>query len=168
MKIIDSSPIILLIDKINEGDALYILSENGENLKLPESVYNEFNNGATTNSIDGFIDDGVFDIIEGMSTEEEDYIKNRWPNLGSGEINVLAWAKRLQKEDKEFLCVLDDLNARRACETMGFQLTGSVGLLKLLKTRGLVSNPKIVEIVNKIRDSDFHIKEEILEDLLNA
>ncbi len=165
MKIIDSSMLILFLEEIDEANSLFILSSNGEDLRLPKSVYDEFNN---YNTLDGFINDGVFDIIEGMSSEEEEKIKSRWPTLGSGEINVLAWAKRFKDINKEFFCVLDDLAARKACSEMGFPLTGSMGLLKILRNRGLLSHSQIIEIVQKIRESNFHISENILEDLLNV
>lgn len=131
MKILDSSPLILFMDKIDEN-SLIILSTEIDELKLPESVYKEFINKGDSSVLDEFIKDGVLDIIGGISVQEEQQIKNKWPTLGIGEINVLAWAKRLEKNEIKFICVFDDSNARKACELMGFQLTGSVGLLKTL------------------------------------
>lgn len=168
MKIFDSSPLILFIDKIDEKDSLLILSQEIDELKLPESVYKEFIDKGDSSVLDEFINDGVLDIINGIPVQEETQIKNRWPTLGMGEINVLAWAKRLKNNETNFICVLDDANARKACELMGFQLTGSIGLLKTLKLNGFLSQAQIVEIVEKIKNSDFRVKNHILEDLLNA
>jgi len=167
MKIIDSSPLILFIDKIDEKQCLYLLSNDDEDMKIPQSVYNEFKE-KNEDVLDEIIGDGVFELINGISIEEEQAIKDRWPNLGSGEINVLAWAKRFQSINNDFVCVLDDSEARKACESMGFSMTGSIGLLKHLKLNQIISQTQIVFIVEKIRKTNFRIKKEILEDLLNA
>ncbi|OPY28133.1 MAG: hypothetical protein A4E27_00402 [Methanobacterium sp. PtaU1.Bin242] len=168
MKILDSSPLILFLDKIDEMDCLFILSTEIDELKLPKSVYKEFIDKGDNSILDELIDDGTLDIIGGISVQEEKQIRSRWPNLGMGEINVLAWAERLKKNEADFVCVLDDSNARKACELMGFPLTGSLGLLKILKINGFLSPSRIIEIVDKIKNSDFRIKDNILEDLLNV
>ncbi len=94
MKILDSSPLILFLDKIDEMDCLFILSTEIDELKLPKSVYKEFIDKGDNSILDELIDDGTLDIIGGISVQEEKQIRSRWPNLGMGEINVLAWAER--------------------------------------------------------------------------
>ncbi len=55
-------------------------------------------------------------------------------NLGPGETEVLM----LALEMREALVVVDDAVARRLAETLGFRLTGTLGLLLDAKRAGLV------------------------------
>jgi hypothetical protein len=59
-------------------------------------------------------------------------------DLGPGETEVLMLALEL----KDVVVVLDDALARRVAETLGIQLTGTLGLLLDAKRTGLVSAVK--------------------------
>ncbi len=165
MMILDSSAIILFLDDIAEEGCLRMLSEIGEILLLPESVYNEVLDEDTKLKMDSLISKGILRKIEGPNDEEK-ILKRRFLTLGNGEINVLACGKNLQKQEKIW-CVIDETLGRSAAEKLGIPLTGSIGLIKILKERGVLNEDKLKDIVNKIRESPFWIDEEILRGLLN-
>ena len=165
MKILDSSVVILFLDDIDEEGCLYMLSEIGEILLLPESVYDEVLDEDTKSKMNSLISKGILRKIEGANCEEN-ILKRRFLTLGNGEINVLACGKNLQKQEKIW-CVIDETHGRNAAEKLGIPLTGSIGLIKILKEKRVLNEDKLKNIVNKIRESPFWIDKEILRGLLN-
>jgi predicted nucleic acid-binding protein len=167
MKILDSSPLILFIDRINEEKCLHLLSSNGNIPTIPKSVYNEFKEKDNDNVLDGMVSNRTLDLLEGITTSEEDEIRNLRPGLGNGEVNVLAWALHLQKQGKDICCILDDGEARKFCQELGLPLKGSMGLIKLLKEERLLSKSEIEKIIDKIKESNFRVDEKILRWILS-
>lgn len=167
MKIFDNSAIILFLDHIEEEKCLQLLSGIGEYLIVPESVYNEFEYKDFDGKLDNIIENNVLKKYEGMSTSTENTIKNRFPNLHYGEINVLSWGIQLKNLNKNFWCVLDEKEGRKAAKELGLPVKGSIGLLKILKDHKILNRSQLVNIAEKIKRSPFHISNEILRRLLD-
>ena len=71
MKILDSSVVILFLDDIDEEGCLYMLSEIGEILLLPESVYDEVLEEDTKSKMNSLISKGILRKIKGPNNEEK-------------------------------------------------------------------------------------------------
>lgn len=168
MKIFDNSALILFLEYIEEEKCLHLLSESGEHLIVPESVYHEFDHRDFDGKLDESIEESILKKFEGMSESIEQRIKNRFPVLHDGEINVLTWGMQLKKENKNFWCVLDESNGRKAAKKLNLPVKGSIGLLKILKDKNLISKSQLEIICDKIKDSPFFIKEELLRELLDG
>lgn len=166
MKIFDNSAIILFLEYLDKEKCLHFLSRDGYHLIIPESVCNEFEYKDFDGKLDIIIEEMILKKYEGMSTSIEDSIKNRYPILHDGEINVLSWGTQFKKLNKKFWCILDEKKGRKAAEELGLPVKGSIGLLKLLKDNKTLDNPQMINIVEKIRKSPFHISDEILRSLL--
>lgn len=168
MRILDSSVIILFLNNIEGEKYLSMLSEIGEVLVIPEFVYKEILDESTKSKLDFLISNSVLERAEKLNNEDKKMIENRFlVTLGKGEINVLTWGKTLQKEGKKFWCVIDERIGRDATRKMGLSLTGSIGLIKILKERKILKRDKLKAILEDIKKSPFRIDEKILEDLLN-
>lgn len=172
MKLLDSSVIILFLDDVDGEEYLRQLSEIGENLIVLDSVYNEVVNNEQPDStikskIEALISRGILGKIESLNGEKEDLIRRRYPTLGAGEINVLAYGENLHHQNINFWCVIDEKIGRRTAKNMGLPLTGSIGLIKILKKKKKLNKNKLKDIMAKIKESPFWIDEEILGGLLD-
>jgi len=167
MKILDSSVIILFISDINEKICLELLSLNGESILVPTSVYDEILSTKIKKELDDLILKNKIIKVTNNNNTEKTILRKRFPTLGNGELNVIMYGKKLQQDNKEFYCVIDDYVGRKVAKKLGLPLTGSIGLIKTLKENGILDDGKIREIVNKIKRSPFRIDETILGGLIN-
>ena len=167
MKILDSSVIILFLNDIEEEKCLHLLSEIGEILLIPESVYGEVSDEDTRSKVDSLISKSILRKIEDLKNKKEELMRKRFPTLGKGEINVLAWGKSLKSQGEKIWCVIDEIPGRNAAKKVGLPLTGSIGLIKILKEKKIVNKDKLKDIVDKIKGSPFWIDEKILGGLLD-
>jgi predicted nucleic acid-binding protein len=144
-----------------------MLSKTGEILLIPESVYQEVLDEDTKMKIDSLISKNILRKIDGLDLTKKEVIRKRFPTLGNGEINVLAWGKNLQTNGKKFWCVIDEIPGRDATKKLRLPLTGSIGLIKILKEKRVLNKDKLKEIVDEIKESPFRIDEEILGGLID-
>ena len=91
-------------------------------------------------------------------------LKNRYPYLGNGELSILQWGLNIN-EKVSYYCVLDDLHARKVAKKLNLSLSGSIGLILLLKDKNNYSSEKIEEIIESIKNCNFNISENILNKL---
>ena len=62
----------------------------------------------------------------------------------------MSLALKYKEQKKEYYCVLDDNAARNVADRLNLNVTGSIGLLLILKEKGLLENPnEIVEVDGK-------------------
>lgn len=126
--ICDTSP----IQYLHQLGLLHILPALAESVILPPAVHKELSVGREAG-------------VNLPDIRKLDWIKTKVPigrpalplinDLGPGETEVLMLA--LEKRDR--VVVLDDALARRVAETLGLQLTGTLGLLLDAKKSGLIT-----------------------------
>ena len=61
--------------------------------------------------------------------------------------------------------MLDDLKARKIATSLGLSISGSVGLIVILKEKNKYSKYKIDEIIDSIENSNFRISDFVLNKL---
>lgn len=76
--------------------------------------------------------------------------------LGRGEAEAIALAVEMQAE----LLLVDDRRARREAESRGLSVAGTVGVLEAAAKRQLLNLP---DVVAKLRQTNFHVSDRILE-----
>ncbi len=81
----------------------------------------------------------------------------RYPQLGDGEISVLAWVQQ-QPKGTAVACVLDDGLARRVAARLGLPYTGLVGLLERLVEYGCLSAEARAEVLAQLVAKGFRYK----------
>jgi predicted nucleic acid-binding protein len=81
--------------------------------------------------------------------------------LHPGERDALCLALELKAD----IVLVDDLAARRVARERGITVTGTLGLIDLGASRGLIDLPKAVDA---LRQTSFHVRENVLEALLEA
>ena len=140
--IVDTSTLIAL-EKINLLD---ILCKIYAKVILPEAVINEFG----TLTVDCYIVEKVQNPLVKLLVNEL--------NLGKGESEAIALAN-----ETNIKVIIDDLKARKVAETLGLNVTGTIGVLLKSEKLGLIesSYQKAKEPQNK----GFYVSTELLDDL---
>lgn len=80
--------------------------------------------------------------------------------LDDGEASAIALAYEFEKT----LLILDDLKGRREALRLGFQITGTLGVLSKARSKGII--PFLRPYLDKLIAADFRISPEVLEELL--
>lgn len=140
--LVDTSCLILL-SKIGE---LHLLSQLFGSISVTSEVAREYGHDLPTWAT--------------VKTPREDYLRIFETLLDSGEASIIA----LAYEQPDSLVIIDEIKGRNVARDMGLAFTGTIGLLKLAREKGLVHNMK--SVTDSIRKTDFRISEVLLNSLL--
>ncbi|HII95746.1 MAG TPA: hypothetical protein HA367_08475 [Candidatus Methanofastidiosum sp.] len=162
MKILDSSVFILFLNEIEGLDYFKMLRDSGESLFIPSSVYTELKDSEIVSTIDMLITEKIIFEIDSIDEGYKEFLRHRHPSLGNGELNVLTVTHQLTKDNNSIQCGIDDKLARKIAKELGFNLTGAIGLLKILKDQKLLSSNELKNVVETITKSSFRIDTSIL------
>lgn len=75
--------------------------------------------------------------------------------LDIGEASAIA----LALESPDCTIILDDYKARKVAQRLGVHITGTIGVIIKAKLNGLI--PSILPLIQKIRQTDFRISDEL-------
>jgi predicted nucleic acid-binding protein len=75
--------------------------------------------------------------------------------IDKGEASAIA----LALETRDNIVILDDWKARKVAEHLGISVTGTLGVIIKAKNTGII--PSIKPYLDKIRDTNFRISEEL-------
>lgn len=158
MKLVDSSCIICLFKEINKPFILMDWCKRNHEIVLTTQVYTELQkNIETKNKIKPEIDKGNIQIKNTTEPDKIDVLSNRYPFLGRGEISIIQTAIELNKQNIKYYAVLDDNNARKVAKKFNVNLTGTYGLLKLLKEKNCINEIDFETCKNDMDKSNFRI-----------
>lgn len=156
--IFDTSSIILLICDCKLGNHLLRFSTDyGHKLYAPKRVYEEYLENIQNESL--FSINNVFDILDvKMSDKLLPYFHF---DSSDGEFWVISHA--IQNPD--CCCVIDEKFGRRLCEILRIKYIGSIGIIKILIDKGIVTKTRLTRIEKSIRSSTFYYSEDLLMEL---
>jgi len=141
--IADTSALIAL-EKIGLLDVLCkIYSE----IILPEAVLNEFGTPVINCCITKRVESPLVKLFIGDL------------NLGKGESEVIALSI-----ESGVKAIIDDQKARRVAETLGLNMTGTIGILLKAEKMGLIESS--YEKAKDLRAKGFFVSDELLDDIL--
>jgi len=132
MVVVNSTPIIAL----SSIDCLHLLNELYETVIIPCAVKNEIgakSKSKAHNQLELSLD--RIDIREINNVAQKQTFKTQ---LHEGEVEVIILGQELSAD----LLVIDDYNAREYAKYLGFKVIGTVGILLLAKSRGLIHEVK--------------------------
>lgn len=89
-------------------------------------------------------------MFPGSTPAELRRIRKAFPGLGLGECDTLLLHGRVHSQGRSY-CILDEKRARSAARRLGIPFTGLLGLLVLLKERGIVGEREAGEIAEGLR-----------------
>ncbi len=119
------------IQYLYQADMLELLPALAGQVYVPEAVVAELEEGRSRNVLLPALEDLSWLIVRP--------VRNRTllplvTHLGDGEKEVLA----LGLETQDALLLLDDRDARRYAQTLGLEISGTLGLLLRAKERGIL------------------------------
>lgn len=150
MIVSDASPIIVLLKTNN----LFILKDLFEKITVPTAVYKEI----TAKEQEKII----FDKIEWIETRN---IKNTQENvlleklIDKGEAQAIVLAKELKTT-----LLLDDAKARKYAKLLNVEVIGTLGLLKIAKSRGVI--PSVKKIISDMLAEGYYIEDKLVTQIL--
>ena len=106
-----------------------------DGLYVPRSVVSEITKGKTVEILDQKIKDGSIKILEPESQEDIQRLKDRFPYLGNGEIEVILCGMKMKDAGTDCCCVIDDKRARKVAERYDIDCMGTRGLIEDLLQR---------------------------------
>ena len=146
----DASPLIVLL-KTNK---LSILKELFEKIIVPTAVYKEI----TAKEQEKII----FDKIEWIETRN---IKNTEiyafleKLIDKGEAEAIILARELKTS-----LLIDDAKARKYAKLLNIEVIGTLGILKIAKTRGVI--PSVKKAISDMLTEGYYINDKLITRLL--
>lgn len=154
---LDSSAVIALLDDLDRPDLIDSLLKLGHVLAIPGRVMEgELLRAKVRKRVDELARQGKVTILKGSTPEDFRAFQSIARGLGLGESDAMIVCKKAQRQGKVY-CILDDGRARSRAAKNGVPFTGVLGLLRLLKDRGIVEGSEIDEIVAELRRSSFRV-----------
>jgi len=153
MKIVSDTGPLIGLAKI---DKIYLLKSIAEEVLIPPMVHRELLGkvGDEADQIDMALSD--FIQIKEVGTLEQE-AETALTGLGEGEKQAIGLAFNIEKD---VLLLLDDRAGREVAERLNIPTTGLIGLLLILKEKGLVED--VGPIIGELRSKGYWISDEVI------
>ena len=152
--IADTTPVITLI-KLQQ---LNFLEKLFGSVMIPSAVYDELtNNPRFEKEAETVRKCNFLKCCEVIDRQSIKFLREI-VGLDAGESEAIA----LSDEQSADLLVIDERKGRKAAQKLGLKITGTIGILIQAFDKGLISKSEILSCVEKLRDSDIRIGEQLL------
>jgi predicted nucleic acid-binding protein len=143
---------------ISDTSCFIILTNIGE-LHLLQKLYSKI---TTTIEIATEFGEPLPEWIEILSVKSKDTQRLLEMQIDKGESSAIA----LALEISDSLLILDDIKARKVATQLGLSITGTLGIIIKAKLEGII--PSVIPILNKIKQTDFRLSNEVESQVLKA
>ncbi len=155
-KVISNSTPLIILGNI---DKLFILKELYKEIIIPKAVFDE---------LKAKEDKAKQQMIQNLEWIKVFEVKNKenrriyQSKLHDGEVEVMILAQEISSD----LLIIDDNAAKKTAKFLGFNVTGTLGVLLKAKSQGIVINVKI--ILEEMLKKGFYISENIIKLVLKS
>lgn len=160
LAVLDASVIIAFFQELESHDALLLLQALDYDLSVPQAVHEEIIREPATSLLDQCLAQREIAILPKRDRNEMLQFRLSHPALGAGESEVILNALELRPAGA--ICLLDEDPARRVASALGLPMTGTVGILNLLRDASLITEAKDRELRQRLRASSFRIDRDLL------
>ena len=129
---------------------------------IPEAVFEEVTANQSYQDEAYLIRNSNYIRVVSVRNTEQVCIIQRATGLDRGEAEAIVYAD----ETKATLLLMDELSGRRVAQNMSIPISGSVGILVRAYQSGFLSENEVKEALKKIRESNRHISEHLIEDAI--
>ena len=136
---------------ISDTSCFIILTNIGE-LSLLQKLYSKI---TTTIEIATEFGEPLPEWVEILSVKSKDTQRLLEMQIDKGESSAIA----LALEISDSLLILDDIKARKVATQLGLSITGTLGIIIKAKLEGII--PSVIPILNKIKQTDFRLSNEV-------
>jgi predicted nucleic acid-binding protein len=96
------------------------------------------------------VDDGITFLLDPIPSSTLKILKDRYPMLKNGELEVISWGIHFQDDGNDFFCVIDEKVARDIVQRKGLGLIGTKGLISLLQTEAIIDDKTQKALIDKL------------------
>jgi len=143
---------------ISDTSCFIILANIGE-LEIIEKLYGKI---TTTIEIATEFGEPLPDWVEILSVKGKDTQRLLEMQIDKGESSAID----LALEFSDSLLILDDFKARIIATQLGLTITGTLGIIIKAKLEGII--PSVIPILQKIKQTDFRLSNEVEMKVLKA
>jgi len=143
---------------ISDTSCFIILTNIGE-LSLLQKLYSKI---TTTVEIATEFGEPLPEWVEILTVKSKDTQRLLEMQIDKGESSAIA----LALEISDSLLILDDIKARKVATQLGLSITGTLGIIIKAKLEGII--PSVIPILNKIKQTDFRLSNEVELQVLKA
>ena len=155
----DSTPIITLM----KANRLEILNKLFGDVFVPNAVFHELTDNERFTEEAALIRHSNFIKIVNVNNEEAVSLLQKIAGLDRGESEAIIYAE----ENRADLLLMDEAAGRNAARKIGLEIMGSIGVLVNAFRVGILSASEIEEAFYRIKKSNRHISERIIQDALD-
>ena len=148
------STLIGIISELDRPDLIDSVIKMGHTLAVAGHINFELRKSDVREVVEGMVHQGKIRVFTASTAADMAELKREFPTLGLGESDTLLLYERVHPRSKSY-CILDDRQARQAAKTRGIPFTGLLGLLTLLKERGIVGGSEARGIVEDLKRGGF-------------
>ena len=152
--------LIAIFDELGRPDLVDRILELGHALAIAGHAKSELRRRARE-GVERMAREGKIRIFAASTAVEMGRMKRKFPTLGPGECDTLLLHERMRSQGRSY-CILDDKRARAAARKLDIPFTGLLGLLVLLKKRGIISGREAGEIVKDLRRAGFRMPKNVV------
>lgn len=156
--IADTTPIITLI-KLNRLDLLEKLFGS---VIIPSAVYDELTANQRFANESRIVRECNYLKRRNVIDRQSIKFLREIVGLDAGESEAIA----LSDEQSANLLIIDERKGRKAAQKLGLKITGTIGILIQAFDGNLISKSEIISCVEKFRESDIRIGENLIEFVL--
>lgn len=150
----DTSALIGIISELGRPDLIDSILKLGHTLAIAGHVLGELRGKEVREEVEGMVRQGKIRVFAASPAADIKALKKDSPALGPGESDTLALYERVRPQGKSY-CILDDRRARSTAKRRGIPFTGLLGLIVLLRDRGIIDRSEASEIVKDLRRAGF-------------
>jgi predicted nucleic acid-binding protein len=143
---------------ISDTSCFIILTNIGE-LSLLQKIYSKI---TTTVEIANEFGEPLPEWVEILSVKSKDTQRLLELQIDKGESSAIA----LALEISDSLLILDYIKARKVATQLGLSITGTLGIIIKAKLEGII--PSVIPILDKIKQTDFRLSNEVELQVLKA
>lgn len=154
--ILDTSVLIAFYTELRMEHLLLSLRKHGFEILVPEYILRE-EMKSDLDRLHKAVRDNEIDTLSQAPNEDIQTLKDRFPSLNRGELEVMWWGMHFKKCNETYSAVIDDGKARRCAQKLKIEITGTLGLIEILNDLEILSKKEKAIICRTLRSKGFRM-----------
>lgn len=154
--ILDTSVLIAFYTELKMEHLLLSLSKHGFEILVPEYILRE-EMKSDLDRLHKAVRNNEIDTLSQAPNEDIRTLKDRFPSLNRGELEVMWWGMYFKKCNETYSAVIDDGKARKCAQKLKIEMTGTLGLIEILNDLEILSKKEKAIICRTLRSKGFRM-----------
>ena len=154
--ILDTSVLIAFYTELRMEHLLLSLRKHGFEILVPEYILRE-EMKSDLDRLHKAVRNNEIDTLSQAPNEDIQTLKDRFPSLNRGELEVMWWGMHFKKCNETYSAVIDDGKARKCAQKLKIEITGTLGLIEILNDLEILSKKEKAIICRTLRSKGFRM-----------